>query len=372
MDDFQRNIDPSTTYNALVDWMVQSIVYTRKAPGFILGLSGTDSIVTFLAAYDAMALAGKSERMLGVHFAPSDDFLDDHPEAETHLWFKNEVVPWLMSRCPKARIRVDTSVDWRADGLRWGALAEMSIIERRGGGRRFMLPPEEQFWLVGTRNRTEAALFNYSMASVIASVQPIVGLWKSDILDLSAYLDVPRVAIDRSCEVDCICGRQALPARHVRELDLILKARAGDVTKECVERSINAGLRGQLDKFIEEQLRSKLFKSYIPYMPVQPISRSHCDHPMVRAFQDGTLELRGFGHRKHLFIAWRYLLDMPFANALELYSKDLHKLLSAKSHGVNFSQELTNTYFSLLEKAMRENPTATFDELADKVGRVHG
>src|SRR5208283_5800998 len=90
--DVPRCISPAETFDALVEWFYDEMIIQRGAPGFLVGLSGTDSLVTFLAAAKAFEKAGKPERVFGVHFAPSADFLYDNPEAEVHLWFANEVV----------------------------------------------------------------------------------------------------------------------------------------------------------------------------------------------------------------------------------------------------------------------------------------
>ena len=112
-------MDTARSSDALVQWFTNLIV-RHNAPGFLIGLSGTDSLVTFLAAGKAFEKVGRPNRVLGVHFAPSEDFLYDHPEAETHLWFREEVIPWLKTQLPGAEVVVDTSIDWRCDGLRWG------------------------------------------------------------------------------------------------------------------------------------------------------------------------------------------------------------------------------------------------------------
>jgi hypothetical protein len=101
---------------------------------------------------------------MGVHFAPSEDFLYDHPEAEEHTWFQKQVVPWLDEQFPDAQIITDTSIDWRCDGLRWGYLMDLSVVSN--DKHRSMREHEEQYWVVGTRNRKEDMLLEYSNASM--------------------------------------------------------------------------------------------------------------------------------------------------------------------------------------------------------------
>lgn len=245
-------------FDEVVQWIYEDIVVSRKAPGLLVGLSGTDSIVAFLAAYKALEKAGKQSRLMGVHFAPSEDFIYDTPGAEIYLWFCNEVVPWLRAVAPYATVAVDTSIDWRCDGLRWGRLADMSMVS--DNGRRSIRAPEDQYWVMGTRNRTEDVLRNYSNASTIASLQPIIGLFKSDILDISTELSVPQVAINMSCQADCICGRDQLGAAYVREIDIILHGQDN--------HKIPIGLRLTLEKLVRDKIDKNRFKDEIPYRPV--------------------------------------------------------------------------------------------------------
>ena len=44
-----RHFDPAKSFDTLVQWFYDLIVF-QGAPGFLVGLSGTDSLVTFLAA----------------------------------------------------------------------------------------------------------------------------------------------------------------------------------------------------------------------------------------------------------------------------------------------------------------------------------
>lgn len=253
------------TFKKVVDWLHDEIIQAKQAPGLLVGLSGTDSIVAFLAAYKALERVNKADRLLGVHFAPSKEFLEDYPEAESHRWFSIEIIPWLRKQAPHANIEVDTSIDWRYDGLRWGALADESVMDR---SNRRMRSSENKYWIVGTRNRTEHLLYNYSVASKVASVQPIVDLWKSDILDICEYLKVPALVINKSCEADCICGREELRARFGKELDIVLSTHVN--TLQIVDpryTNMNPVLRQQLEEYIKDRMKKGAFKEQIPYVP---------------------------------------------------------------------------------------------------------
>src|SRR5271166_5969058 len=352
--DTPRIINPADTFDTLVEWLHDEMIVKQKAPGFLIGLYGTDSLVTFLAASKAFERAGKPKRVLGVHFAPSEDFLLDHPEADEHTWFANQIIPWLVSQAPKAKIVIDTSIDWRYDGLRWGALMDISVVSNIK--RRIMLLPEDQYWVVGTRNLTEDTLLNYSNASTAVSLQPLIHLWKSEILQISEYLGVPKVALAKSCETDCICGRLRLPAQHIPEVDALLMVLRGELPEKYVSDKIPNELRWQLTKFIRDQIGKSQFKKNIPYSP----------DPLVLAFENGSLNLSDFNHRKHLYVAWYYLKNMPFEMAVGRYADRLFKLLNAAGYTTKFNLETTEQYFYRLDESMKRCPTDNFDELLEK------
>lgn len=355
-----RIIDPARTFASLSGWFTHDVI-GRGCPGVLVGLSGTDSLVTFLAAYDAFQKAGMSGRLWGMHFAPSDDFLYDHPEAETHLWFSREIIPWLRERTKGAAITVDTSIDWRYDGLRWGAMADMSVVSNDHRGR-IMRDPKDQYWVCGTRNRSEHSLFSYSNASMLASLQPLIHLWKSEVLQLSEYLGVPQLALSKSCETDCICGRERLPASHPKELDSLLMVHYGELAPEYVRDNVAPELVRQLAVYMHGQIEKGCFKRDIPYQPDRAVAQSDL---LVQAFESGTLNLKDFNHRSHLYVAWYYLKALPFTACVERYMHHLGALLEAA--GFKANREITEAYFHKLDDAMKLHPTATFDELLELV-----
>ena len=365
--DYPRTINPAQTFQALVQWFYEVILAQKHAPGLIVGLSGTDSLVAFCAAAEAAEKNGMPERVLGVHFAPSEDFLYDHPEAEVHLWFRDEVLPWLRKRYPKANIVVDTSIDWRHDGLRWGALMDMSVVSN--DKKRMIRLPEDQYWVVGTRNRTEDTLLNYSNASTVVSIQPLIHLWKSEVLQISEYLGIPKVAIAKSCETDCICGRDRLLASHIREADIILMVRSGELSEKHLQE-LPFELEVRLSKYITAQILKSTFKNYLPYKPEQSVVQSYLDDPLVQAFESGSLNIKEFNHRKHVYIAWCYLKSLPFEVAFDRYSRKLLAILDAAGQSKRFSLEITKAYLDRLAEAMKYQPSDNFDELVEKYPSV--
>ena len=61
--------------------------------------------------------------------------------------------------------------------------------------------------LIGTRNRMEDLLGGYSLASRLATVLPLAGVWKSDVLKCCAAIGVPVAITDSSRRADPDCGR---------------------------------------------------------------------------------------------------------------------------------------------------------------------
>lgn len=66
---------------------------------------------------------------------------------------------------------------------------------------------EEGRILVGSRNRTEDTLGTFSHASKVASILPLVGLWKHQVMELCEAVAMPWEVIDSSRRADPACGR---------------------------------------------------------------------------------------------------------------------------------------------------------------------
>lgn len=263
--------DPQARYGDLVAWM-KSLIVDKHMPGAIIGISGTDSILAFLVCAQAFAELGKPERVLGVHYGapfPPDDksaeqlakILSVNP---SYRWVARVVVPWLRAKAPGAQVVVDGSIDFTDDYQRWAALMRSALS---GAARTEMLDAANCYWVVGTRNATEQALGTYSNISAAVSVQPLIGLYKSQVLALCADVGVPQMAIDQSRQVDCDCGRYDLAADHVEEVDMLIRLRRGELAEGAV--LMERGLREKLEAFIDQQCDYAGFKTQIPYCPPQ-------------------------------------------------------------------------------------------------------
>lgn len=88
---------------------------------------------------------------------------------------------------------------------------------------------------------------------------------------------------------------------------------------------------------------------------------------LVKAFEDGSLNIRDFDHKKHVYIAFVYLNQLPRKLAIEKYCTHLKALLDANGYGWKYSREITENYINKLDIVMKQNPTSSFDEIAEKV-----
>lgn len=264
-----RHLDPAKSFDALVNWVHDEIIVKRGAPGLAVSVSGTDSVLAFLACAKAFEKAGKPNRVAAIHY---DKKMPPEPELSAQLaenphafWFQRQVLPWLKTQAPEATFLVDDSIEYYRDGARWGALMDWSVVENMKTGQ--LRPREQSYWVVGTRNRTEETLMQYSNVSNAASMQPLIHLWKSEVLELCEHLGVPKIAMEKSCEADCVCGRQQLPALHIPEVDALLMEREGLLDPAYNRATIPAALRTQLAHYIDGQLTAAGFKKQIPYLP---------------------------------------------------------------------------------------------------------
>lgn len=266
-----RQIAPARSFEALVDWCCR-LIAEKNCPGLIVGISGTDSILSFMIAATAFQRLGRGDRVVGMHYgaafppegktaAEIDKIVDMNP---SYRWVARVIVPWLQKAMPQAQVMTDSGIDHTDDYQRWAALFRASL---NGAMRTEPLADGQNYWVMGTQNATERALGTYSNMSSAASLQPLAHLWKSEILKICQWLDVPQLAIDKSRQVDCDCGRFDLAADHIEEVDAILMARAGQLSPAYLAAHIAPELLARLQAFVDEQLGYGGFKKQIPYIP---------------------------------------------------------------------------------------------------------
>jgi hypothetical protein len=85
--------------------------------------------------------------------------------------------------------------------------------------------------------------------------------------------------------------------------------------------------------------------------------------PLVRAFEDGTIDPATFRHREHLYVAWWYLRSFTLEEALARYVGHLRRLTIVLGVPEKFHATMTWAYVVLIADAMDRAPGATFDAL---------
>jgi hypothetical protein len=257
--------------DAHVVWLA-NVLEREEAPGVIVGISGTDSILSYILCCEAFKRLGKPlQNVRGVNFQhqTQDKFVEmNQPfvcmESDDTTWVEREIFPWLQERYPDARLEVDTSIPHSKDGARWGAIHDKAKEEVNGRGD---MLAGTYYFPVGTRNATEQAIGAYTIITGAVSLFPIIDILKSNVIDICEYLKVPQIAIDKSKEIDCDCGRFEIQAYHMLELDEYILKKVYLIGHDLP--IVHGTPEVQHDVkcfFIEENLLNN-FKMTIPYKP---------------------------------------------------------------------------------------------------------
>jgi NH3-dependent NAD+ synthetase len=115
--------------------------------------------------------------------------------------------------------------------------------------------------LVGSRNRSEDEFGTYSLASRVATILPLVQMWKSDVIRHARYFGVPESVIASSSRADPDCGRpQQMADISLEKIDTFLKMKAG-------EQGVSASYRltDEEYSYLDGIYRHNSFKSRLPY-----------------------------------------------------------------------------------------------------------
>lgn len=262
-----RRINPAETFQRLVSWLKNRAV-KDKMPGIIVGVSGTDSLVVFLAAYHAFKCLGRPEAVMAVNFVHpgslknTDDGKIICTAGNDKDWFAQNILPWLKDVAPDASYVLDDSIPFSDDNKRWGNIFSRAISDtnlNHGMLGKYRL-------VAGTRNRSEAALGTYTLLSRAPSLQPIEHLYKTQILEICAYLNVPEIAMTKSREVDCDCGRFDVQAHHLDALDYYIMCQQGDLDPAFLQNLDPDVVLSVRDFYLAER-ENNAFREKIPYRP---------------------------------------------------------------------------------------------------------
>lgn len=265
-----RQIPLQKMLDSAIDWTAETLK-REEAPGVIVGISGTDSLLSYIVCLEAFKKLGKPlENVRGVNFQhkTQDKFFEMNVPfkcvaSDDTTWVERELFPWISARYPEARLEVDTSIPHSKDGARWGALHDKAKEEVNGRGDMLM---GTYYFPVGTRNATEDSIYGYTLITGAVSLFPIRNIYKSEVIDLSRYLGVPEIAIEKSREIDCDCGRFEVQAYKMDQLDTYIMARKGLIDPKLVEALDPQDLI-DVKAFEREERIEGEFKGRTPYVP---------------------------------------------------------------------------------------------------------
>lgn len=222
-------------FDKLIDRLTAKVeMSATPVKGFVVGLSGTDSIVTYILLNEVAKRKGFD--VVGVHYVEGDVAL-----AKTT--FMKYGHPWLMENFPKG-VLVVGNPRGSADQYRWAGLHEYALNFGR-------------FWLASTVNATEQQLGTFEILANSASIKPIVSLFKSEVLQVCEEYGVPKELINASRVPDCACGRDEFAAENIELID------------ECLRNNLSKDYPGDLLKkamdYIRDTKRANDFKTRTPY-----------------------------------------------------------------------------------------------------------
>lgn len=258
-----RNIRIDGLVDRTVDWLADTLK-REEAPGVIVGLSGTDSILTYIYCLMAFERLGKPlNHVRGVNFQhkTQDKFVEMNApfvcmDSDDTTWVEREIFPWIRERWPEARLEVDTSIRHSKDGMRWGTLHDKAKEEVNGRGD---MLTGTYYFPVGTRNATEDAVGAYTLITKAVSLFPIIETYKTEVIDICRHFGVPEIAIAKSQDIDCDCGRFEVQAFHMLELDQLIMVKAGLIPAATIE-SGDATVRHDVSCFLREERFINEFK----------------------------------------------------------------------------------------------------------------
>lgn len=240
-------------------------------PGFIIGLSGTDSIVALMALNAASTSyyldTGRRIPIIGLHYISG--------KRRKPGMFEAVAMPWLRAAMPDVSLLSVEPLGGNQDQQRWADLHLRALnrldtrlhADNLNEQNSLIKPweaivprePGQNFWVVGTINATEQALGKYSMLSTAVSIQPIRSLWKSDIMAICAASRVPQQVIDAARIPDCLCGRDELAAENIELLDQIIR-------NDFDPSAHSPVLLKRLIDYVRETKREQDWHNRVPYI----------------------------------------------------------------------------------------------------------
>jgi len=229
-----RTLDLDKAFHNLVSWVAETV---KDAPGLVVGLSGTDSALAYSLCSKGLELAGRDRNsLMGIHYGDEYDFED---------YFKQYGMVQV--------VNLPDNKFLETDSYRWAAIQTYAM--------------EHRSWIVGTRNKTEYLLGDYSNASLVAVMQPLSALWKSEVLALCEQVGMPKEMIAASCLGDpkCYCHKPGL-LRRLSDCETVLALQEKERELGEITPAEKATLL-QCSQFLSMYMEGKTYKSKIPYAP---------------------------------------------------------------------------------------------------------
>jgi NH3-dependent NAD+ synthetase len=217
-----NELDPRL--QAIIDWIRRNTDIAAGRGALVPVSGGSDSALGFWLCAQALPPGRTIGAFVGT-------------ELRCRGWFE-QVGP--------VRLLPEPQVSNHIEAARWALMLSLSL-EMRG-------------WLVGTHNRTEQVFGTFSLASRVATLLPLAGLWKSEVMELAASVGVPEEILDSSRRADPACGRpQAMADIPFATIDRFLQVRSGERAASELESIAPTTL-----EYLDTVYRRNRFKLALP------------------------------------------------------------------------------------------------------------
>ncbi|AXQ68918.1 NAD synthetase [Caulobacter phage CcrPW] len=230
-------------------------------PGFIIGLSGTDSLTAFYALLTAV----RELEAEGFRRVPIRALHYINAGRATPSWFEAAAATWIKEVAgDEVVLEVVVPLGDNHDQQRWADihLRALNAVESHEGmliSKPIPFEPGSNFWVVGCTNLTEFTLGKFSLLSDSVSIQPIRSLWKSEIMVICERLNVPKPVMEAARMGDCFCGREELAAENIELIDAILR-------NDFDPAAHDSDLLKKLIDYVRETKRAFDFRQRVPYI----------------------------------------------------------------------------------------------------------
>jgi hypothetical protein len=94
------------------------------------------------------------------------------------------------------------------------------------------------------------------------------------------------------------------------------------------------------------------------------------DDAFLEAFEGGTPQRQGFGHRDHLRMAWLYIRRYGPDQAVSRAETGLRALATAHGHPERYSATRTAVWVALVAHHLAEAPELSFEEFLERFPRL--